>query len=36
VIPDIQVGLDRELLLHGINPQHEAEIEYIEGIIHGD
>jgi hypothetical protein len=36
VIPDIQVGLDRELLLHGINPQLEAAIEYIEGIIHGD
>jgi len=30
VIPDIQVELDRELLLQGIDEQLEAAIDYIE------
>jgi C-terminal processing protease CtpA/Prc len=30
VIPDIQVGLDRELLLQGIDSQLEAALTYLE------
>jgi hypothetical protein len=30
VIPDIQVELDRDLLLHGIDSQLEAAIDYVE------
>jgi carboxyl-terminal processing protease len=36
VIPDIQVELDRELLLHGTDSQLEAAIEHIEGAANGD
>ena len=31
VVPDIEVGLDREMLLKGIDSQLEAAIRYLEG-----
>lgn len=36
VIPDIQVELDRELLLHDVDSQLEAAIECIEGVENGE
>lgn len=34
VVPDIEVGLDREMLLKGVDSQLDAAVRYIEKEVH--